>query len=231
MWHIDILARQAMREVVRVCGFLRAFVKCRNHNVVGVVRPKPSPTQAGPLVRYLSFNSDDRPTRVVCGVRGLNLILSAAQHCQASPPPFIHWPIFTVIFSVTRKWMRVSLAQKSKPHKLHPIPFSHTHHHAMAELKSRGTGSKVASRWLTTTTAVGTIVSLVACFTSSGADEQGWQLVVPSTTALPSIEPPSSFNRSANNILPMGTSKKLSEALPNRLQTNKFYSNFLVSAH
>lgn len=62
-----------------------------------------------------------------------------------------------------------------------------------------------------------------------GQEEEGLELVVPSTTALPSVAPPSSFNRSFNNILPLGTSPELAEALPNRLHTNKFYSNFLVS--
>lgn len=98
--------------------------------------------------------------------------------------------------------------------------------------RCRNKKSKEASRWVTTATAVlGTVT--IACFaqTANGADEQGWQHVVPSTTALPSVEPPSSFNRSANNILPTGTTDELSDALPNRLQTNKFYSNFLVSQH
>lgn len=64
---------------------------------------------------------------------------------------------------------------------------------------------------------------------ATAAEDQGWKVVLPSTTALPSTEPPSSFNRAANNILPAGTSADLlSEARPTRLQTNKFYSNFLV---
>lgn len=110
----------------------------------------------------------------------------------------------------------------------HPIHSSHT----MAKSKGCRAGSKAASRWLTSVAAaIGSAATLVACFaqTVNCADEQGWQLVVPSTTALPSVEPPASFNRSVNNIRPMGTSQELSEALPNRLQTNKFYSNFLVS--
>eukprot|EP00903_Cladosiphon_okamuranus_P021661 g19915.t1 len=92
-------------------------------------------------------------------------------------------------------------------------------------------GSKAATRWLrTAAAALGSAATLEACFAQTviGDDEQGWQLVVPSTTALPSIEPPASFNRSVNNIRPMGTSEELSGALPNRLQTNKFYSNFLI---
>ncbi|CAN0512188.1 unnamed protein product, partial [Ectocarpus sp. 12 AP-2014] len=59
-------------------------------------------------------------------------------------------------------------------------------------------------------------------------ERPGWDLVVPSTSALPSISPPESFNRSVNNVLPLGTSVGLSEARPARLQTNKFYSNFLI---
>lgn len=97
----------------------------------------------------------------------------------------------------------------------------------MVNSKCCGPKSSVR-RWITTAVAaLGIAVPLAT--SADGAEEQGWQLVVPSTTALPSIEPPSSFNRSVNNILPMGTSEELSEALPNRLQTNKFYSNFLVS--
>lgn len=140
-----------------------------------------------------------------------------------------------LICSVTRFKTHVSLALSSCAPPIHslPTPSSHTHtcitsSCIMVKPQRCGTGSKAAGRWLSA--AVGTAVTLVACFVSSAnsADEQGFQLVVPSTTALPSIEPPSSLNRSANNILPVGTSEELSEALPNRLHTNKFYSNFLV---
>lgn len=81
-----------------------------------------------------------------------------------------------------------------------------------------------------------TILLFAACFSwiAHGYDDDrerpGWDLVVPSTSALPSISPSESFNRSVNNVLPLGTSVGLSEAHPARLQTNKFYSNFLVSA-
>lgn len=76
------------------------------------------------------------------------------------------------------------------------------------------------------------IVMMVStCFVSSiaeVAEEAGWDQVIPSTSALPSVAPPSSFNRTTNTILPVGTSAELSDARPARLHTNKFYSNFLV---
>lgn len=55
-----------------------------------------------------------------------------------------------------------------------------------------------------------------------------WDLVAPDAMTLPCGEPPASFNRRANTIVPSGVSESL-DARPSRLHTNKFYSNFLVS--
>lgn len=51
--------------------------------------------------------------------------------------------------------------------------------------------------------------------------------VVPTDDALPTGIPPSFFNRRENVISPVGVSTSL-DIRPATLQTNKFYSNFLV---
>lgn len=71
-----------------------------------------------------------------------------------------------------------------------------------------------------------TTVSMLTNSLTARADSR-WDLVAPEVLTLPHNQPPSSFNRRANNIEPSGVSDKL-DARPSRLQTNKFYSNFLV---
>ena len=56
-----------------------------------------------------------------------------------------------------------------------------------------------------------------------------WDLVAPESLTLPYGQPPSSFTRQPNTIEPSGVSEGL-DVRPSRLHTNKFYSNFLVSA-
>ncbi|CAN0304217.1 unnamed protein product [Ascophyllum nodosum] len=54
-----------------------------------------------------------------------------------------------------------------------------------------------------------------------------WQLVAPRAATLPSGEPPSSFARRDNIVSPVGVTDSLS-GRPALLQTNKFYSNFVL---
>lgn len=86
-----------------------------------------------------------------------------------------------------------------------------------------------------------TTVLVLLCLTSSpslmivaqddaNSISSRWTLVAPSSTSLPFDEPPSTFNRSANIISPVGAASFLGDARPALLQTNKFYSNFLVRA-
>ena len=72
-------------------------------------------------------------------------------------------------------------------------------------------------------------VGLLAFFASSRSALAQWSVVSPSTTALSDGEPPASFDRRENIIEPAGVSSALG-ASPALLQTNKFYSNFVVSA-
>ena len=60
-------------------------------------------------------------------------------------------------------------------------------------------------------------------------DGSRWKLVAPSSTSLPSIEPPGAFGRSENIISPLGAASYLNDARPALLPTNKFFSSFLVS--
>ena len=76
---------------------------------------------------------------------------------------------------------------------------------------------------------VGLRTGLLAFFAFSRGAFAQWSVVSPSTTALSDGEPPASFDRRENIIDPVGVSSALA-ASPALLQTNKFYSNFLVSA-
>ena len=70
-------------------------------------------------------------------------------------------------------------------------------------------------------------VGLLAFFASSRGALAQWSVVSPSTTALSDGEPPASFDRRENIIEPVGVSSALG-ASPALLQTNKFYSNYVV---
>ena len=60
-------------------------------------------------------------------------------------------------------------------------------------------------------------------------DGSRWTLVAPSSTSLPKAQPPAAFNRTENIISPSGVASYLNDARPALLQTNKFFSSFLVS--
>lgn len=60
------------------------------------------------------------------------------------------------------------------------------------------------------------------------AEGATWSTVAPRVGTLPNGEPPSSFERRENTVLPVGVSNGLDER-PALLHSNKFYSNFLVS--
>ncbi|CAN0065398.1 unnamed protein product, partial [Ectocarpus sp. 6 AP-2014] len=68
---------------------------------------------------------------------------------------------------------------------------------------------------------------LVAALLSRAAQAGNWLRTSPRGDALPDGEPPASFDRRENVVFPAGLSSER-DVRPALLQTNKFYSNFLI---
>ncbi|CAB1099554.1 unnamed protein product [Ectocarpus sp. CCAP 1310/34] len=69
---------------------------------------------------------------------------------------------------------------------------------------------------------------LVAALLSRTAQAGNWLRTSPRGNALPDGEPPASFDRRENVVFPAGVSSER-DVRPALLQTNKFYSNFLLN--
>lgn len=63
---------------------------------------------------------------------------------------------------------------------------------------------------------------------ATSVQAQTWLWVAPTNRALSRSDPPASFDRATHIISPVGVSDSLDDR-PALLQTNKFYSNFVVS--